>query len=297
MSIAFTGGAFASNSKTAQRPTRGARCRVASLAFLLTVWFVGAAHADEQLPKPAEPAARAHFDEGNKAFLSAQSRTDPTVQRTEYERAIKAYLAGAAVEVKYLYTFYWNLGHAYRQLGEYTRADHFYKKFLEFAPQGYPLHRAAAEDFRRMMKAELDKAATLAEPIAPAPASLREPTPLEQPLAKDRPDGAGSPWHADRVGWVLVGGGVTAALVGGGFLLSGSSLYDQAADEDRQAVANDLEARGDTRVLIGGITGAAGIALLASGVIKLAVTEDRGQRASAIQVSVGPSSFAISGSF
>ncbi len=104
------------------------------------------------------------------------------------------------------------------------------------------------------------------------------------------------PWHADRLGWILVSGGVVGTLAGGGLLLSGASLYNQAADEDRQAVANDLERQGDTRMLIGGITGGLGVALLASGVIKLALTDDR-RPAPPLRVTIRPSSFSISGSF
>jgi tetratricopeptide (TPR) repeat protein len=120
----------------AQRVARFRR-RVATtgrgLFFVLTAFltlFSASAYADEQLPRPEAPEALAHFETGNKAFRSAQAKTDPEVQRREFEEAIKHYRAGAAIETRHIYTFYWNLGHAYRQLGEYTQADWFYRKFL-----------------------------------------------------------------------------------------------------------------------------------------------------------------------
>ncbi len=251
---------------------RVSRCLELLIALALVAGMFGHVRADEQLPKPDSEDARAHFDAGNKAFRGAQARTDPTVQRTEYEEAIREYLAGLAIETKFHYSFYWNLGHAYRQLGEYTRADYFYTKFLDFAPARFVLHRTAAEDFRRMMRAELDKAATLAEPTAPAPAPLHEPTMPATDTASAPPPivarRAAPAWYADRLGWVLVGGGAIGVLGGGGFIVSGASLYDQANDEDRQIVADELVDRGDQRVLIGGVTGGVGLALLAAGVIK-----------------------------
>lgn len=266
------------------------------IAFVIVAAMTGRAHADEQLPKPDAEAARAHFDAGNTAFRGAQARTDPTVQRTEYEEAIKDYLAGLAIETKFHYSFYWNLGHAYRQLGEYTRADHFYKKFLEFAPARFALHRTAAEDFRRMMRAELDKAASLAEPTAPAPAPMHDPTTRVTDKGSEPPPSRARPWYADRFGWVLIGGGALGILGGSGFVLSGASLHDQATEEDRQSVAEDLRDRGDQRVLIGEVTGSVGVALLAAGVIKLALTDSEATPSS-IQASVGPSSFSIRGEF
>jgi hypothetical protein len=94
------------------KPSDGRTLAGSVAAVLLLLILARPAVADEQLPKPVVPAAEAHFNAGNAAFRSAQARTDPTVQRTEYEQAIKEYQAGVQVETKFHYTFYWNLGHA-----------------------------------------------------------------------------------------------------------------------------------------------------------------------------------------
>lgn len=274
------------------------------LVVALSILVAGTrgAYADDPLPKPVVPEALAHFNAGNEAYNEARGETVPAARRAAFERAAKEYLAGVSRETKHHFTFYWNLGHTYRQLGEFTRADYYYRKFLEFAPARFGEHRQAAEDFQRQMKAELDKGATLAsapteatpgEPSSDVPPQLRKGTKDESPPV----GAAGQAWHADRLGWVLVGGGAVAMLTGGGFVLSGSSLYDQAADEDRQSVAADLRDRGEQRVLIGGIVGGVGVAVVAAGVIRLALTDDDPPPGPGIQVTVGPASFSVWGSF
>ncbi len=273
--------------------------RLAWLVLGFAVLVVSEARADETLPRPVVEGAQVHFDAGNRAFRSAQARTDPAVQRTEYEMAIKEYLAGLQLETKFHYTFYWNLGHAYRQLGQYTRADHFYKKFLEYAPARFTLHRTAAEDFRRMMKAELDKAASLAEPNAPAPAPLRGP---QQPIAEAQPAGTtheetAPAWYADKLGWALVGGGATAVALGLGLRSSGASLHDEANDPSAtQSERMDLRDRASSRLAIGAIVGGIGGALVVGGVIKLSI-HDRGRGREHAQVSLTPGGLVVSGRF
>ena len=146
-----------------------------------------------------------------------------------------------------------------------------------------------------MMKAELDKAATLAEPSAPAPAVLRAHP--QQGLATGGPPIDGRPWHADRVGWFLVGGGAVGVLAGGGLLLNASSLYDQASEEDIQSMAADLRSRGRNRAIVGGILGGVGLGVAVVGVIRLASTSDPDARPTSFQVTVGPTSFLVRGSF
>ena len=280
---------------------RASRCLEFLIALALIAAMVGRAHADEQLPKPDSEDARAHFDAGNKAFRGAQARTDPTVQRTEYEEAIKEYLAGLAIETKFHYSFYWNLGHAYRQLGEYTRADYFYTKFLDFAPARFTLHRTAAEDFRRMMRAEMDKAATLAEPTAPAPAPLHDlATPASarpQPLPVATDIAVADPWYRDRTGWILAGAGAASLGVGIWSLASASGLRDEADMEPRETRRDELRAQASTRDTIGYVAGAAGIVALGTGVVKLTINPMKRSAGTGVRVTVGPRWISVQGRF
>lgn len=260
----------------------------------------------EELPKPAEPAARAHLDAGNKAFDEAKAASDESTKAEKFRAAIREYMAGLAAETKFHYTFYWNLGHAHRQLGEYTRAEFFYRKFLEYAPERLTNYRTSAEDFRRMMQADIDKAAAAEQAAALSAAGGSR--------GKSAPDAQGAglnalpspargappetpPWHSDRVAWGLVGLGVGGTVIGGGFLLNSSSLFDQATDEDRQSVKADLESRARSQRTIGLVSGGVGLAFLAAGVIKLSITAPSPSKPTSVHVTVGPSSFSIQGSF
>lgn len=280
--------------------SRASAFALVSVMGILLALGTSSAHADEALPKPVVPEALAHFDAGNAAYNEGKAETVPAARRKQFELAVKEYLAGVQLETKFHYTFYWNLGHSYRQLGEYTRADYFYRKFLEYAPARFAEHRQAAEEFQKQMKADLEKQAALdaaattkpeppGPPVVPAPT---KPEPVDAP-----PVTRGAPWYSDRLGWGLAGGGAVGVLVGGGFLLSASSLYDQAADEDRQSVAADLRDRGQNRVLVGGFVGGAGLALAVAGVIRLALTDDDPHPTTSIQVTVTPASFAVWGAF
>jgi hypothetical protein len=117
---------------------------------------------------------------------------------------------------------------------------------------------------------------------------------VEHPIAGSS---ARTPWHADRSGWAIAGVGVVGVAVGGGFWLSGLSLADQADGEDRQEVRRSLNDRASTRVAVGAISGGVGIALLAAGVIKLAITPSDPNDVPTLQASFGPSSFGIEGRF
>lgn len=255
---------------------RAPRLLASLIALAIVAAMAGHAQADEELPKPTDESARAHFDAGNLRFRSAQARTDPAVQRTEYEQAIKEYLAGLTTETKFHYSFYWNLGHAYRQLGEYTRAEHFYKKFLEFAPARFALHRTAAEDFIRMMRAELDKAATMAEPTAPAPDPLHDPatqagvaptvgsptTGDEQSSFTGRRKAAIALW---AVGAVAVGGGVALELASRSTYEDAKAAADNTRRHELTDSANRQRQFGIAASVAGGAAIGVGVYLWISG--------------------------------
>lgn len=156
-----------------------------------------------------------------------------------------------------------------------------------------------------MMQADIDKAAAAeqAAALSAAGASSGKSAPdpqgpaltvLPSP-ARDAPPETPS-WYSDRPAWGLVGVGLAGTVIGGGFLLNSSSLFDQASDEDRQSVKADLENDARSRRTIGFISGGIGVAFLAAGVIKLSITPSPSKPAS-VHVTVGPSSFSFQGSF
>jgi tetratricopeptide (TPR) repeat protein len=269
--------------------------RLVTLAIMVLVVAVAApARADEELPRPTDPGALKFYVAGNEAYTRAQATKDPVVQRREYDLAIQNYRAGVALEHTNLVSFYWNLAHSYRQIGQFTKATWFYRKFLEFAPASLYLHRDAAQNFINQMRADLDREHALEGPTDPTPTSPAAASPLTVTAQENH---RSAPWYRDRLGWTLASGGVVGVLVGGGFLWSGASLYDQAAGETRAALIADLESRGQRRVVIGAVSGGIGVVVLAVGVIRLASTPASASRPSPIQVTVGPTGFVIGGSF
>jgi len=225
----------------------------------------------EKLPAPTEPEAKAHLIEGNKAY-----------QLKDFEVAIREYRAGAALASgsKTTYTFWWNLAQSYRMSGKYEDAIWFYRQFLNQAPLSVPLHRDAAQKFITEMQAELDKAASKSEPSGPAPVELEsdKEAPESAAASPARPAAidltlAREPWHADKVGWGLSVGGVVLTAAGVGLMLNGASLQEDANRESRQSTRRDLRDSASSRTLMGRIGGGVGVALLAAGVIKLAVTD------------------------
>jgi tetratricopeptide (TPR) repeat protein len=246
---------------------------LASGLFLALALVLGSAAVAvaEKLPSPTEPEAKAHLIEGNKAY-----------QLKDFEVAIREYRAGAALASgsKTTYTFWWNLAQSYRMSGKYEDAIWFYRQFLNQAPLSVPLHRDAAQKFITEMQAELDRAASKSEPSGPAPVDLEKGTedpssasaPPARPAAIDLTP-AREPWHADKLGWGLGVGGVVLTAAGVGLMLNGASLQQDANGESRQSARRDLRDTASSRTLIGRIGGGVGLALLATGVIKLAMTD------------------------
>lgn len=243
---------------------------IAVVTLLLVVLGTGHVHADEKLPSPQDPAARAHLDAGNKAY-----------RLKDFEAAIREYRAGAQAETGPTYTFWYNLGQSYRQLGRYEDAIWFYTQFLAQAPATLRLHRDAASSFIEKMKAELDKAATSAPPTEPAPTSIeggegpatRARPAAEQPSDNPRSSEEKRPrWYQDRLGWAVTNAGAVGLGLSVGLVVSGRSLDTQANTEDQQAERRALRDRASTRMLMGGIAGGIGAVALGVGVVMLART-------------------------
>jgi hypothetical protein len=274
-----------------REPTNRRRAFAGAVALLLLV--AAPARADESLPSPSTPEARAHLEEGNKLYLLR-----------EYEKAVAAYKEGVKAEPRASYTFWYNLGQAHRQWGKYEDAIWFYQQFLKASPPTLKLHRQAAEDFITKMRGELEKAASTATPTetGPTPIPDRGEPPSTAPvdIAKPLPAPAErrTPrWYEDRLAWGLTGVGVIAVGTGTGFLISGASLEEQANGEPLSSERLRLRDASASRVTIGLVVGGAGLAILGAGVVKLALTPGPSRDAESLRVTVGPSSIALMGRF
>jgi tetratricopeptide (TPR) repeat protein len=243
---------------------------IALVSFLLIVGASEHAYADEKLPSPQDAVARAHLDAGNKAY-----------RLKDFEAAIREYRAGAQAETGPTYTFWYNLGQSYRQLGRYEDAIWFYSQFLAQAPATLRLHRDAATGFIEKMKAELDKAATAAQPTEPAPTPIEggnstaadSQRSAEPRVADPRPSDAGRErWYQDRLGWAVTGAGAVGLGLSVSLVMSGRSLDTQANAQDQQAERRALREKASTRMLMGGIAGGIGAIALGVGAVMLART-------------------------
>ncbi len=239
------------------------------------IMLAGPAFADDPLAKPKTTAAREHLTQGNKLY-----------RLREFEKAIEEYKAGALRDEANV--FLYNLGQCYRQLGKYDDAIWHYERFLSRAQPTGNL-KTAIEDFVRQMKDERDKKAMTQPPVEPAPelATTTPPPPPVAITATTTSEERGAPWYADGAGWALTGTGVIGAGIGGYFLLDSTDLFDQANSEDRQDVRQDLRDKAGTRRVVGAVIGAAGVGLLATGVIKLVLHPSSTERPAMTSWGVG----------
>jgi tetratricopeptide (TPR) repeat protein len=224
-----------------------------SLCFILA-WTI-VAHADPALDKPKDPKALEHLVEGNRQYK---------VQN--FEQALAEYKAGALVEAAPLFDY--NLGQCYRMLGRYKEAIWQYERFLRY---GHPTDQELVDhvnDWLKQMHAELDRKAMTLTPTDPAPV----PTPVPKTIVLVEPSES---WYEDKLGWGLVGAGAIAAGVSAYLLHDASSLNDQANHDPDQMRRHDLQSRAGSRNTAGIIIGVGALGVVATGVVKLAITKER----------------------
>ncbi len=118
-----------------------------------------------------------------------------------------------------------------------------------------------------------------AAPFIPAPAYVpTAPASAPPMLPPDRVEA--DPWYTDPVGMVLLGTGLVATGVGTGFLVASyskeSDLKDGAFDNYDEHQSK-LDSAGRQR-LVGGIASAAGVTLMAVGVVRLLTRDTSPQR-------------------
>lgn len=270
----------------------GVRFRASSLVVLM--WLAAtlaspSAFADAPLARPRAVAARDHLDQGNR-FYNVGSFADAVVE----------YKAGALIEPAPVFDY--NLGQANRQLGNYRDALWHYDRFLhKAAPTG--ALRDAVLAFMAQMRAQLDKAqdVPLTKPgETPSPSPTASAT--EAPGARARLAENAKPTNTmtngrDWVGWGLAGSGLVALGVSAALLYRGIQLNDRGDSEREMRARQELYNQASNRTLAGAITGVAGAALLAAGVIELAVGRDAPRAASSMQISIHGHGMFVAGRF
>lgn len=239
---------------------------------------VSIAHAQSATNRPTDPAAVAHFNEGNAHY-----------KVREFDKAVEEYKAGELIQAAAIFDY--NLGQCYRQLAKYDDAIWHYERFLH---SGFATAEdtAAIQNWISQMKAEMEQRAKSSPPTEPAtmqPPS-QPPTPTQQFAHVD-------PWYSDKFGWGLVAAGVVVAGVGVGFDISASGLRDDASRTPNQQQQNALRSSADSRALAGTILAIGGGALLVTGIVKLAIHDHEPTTSTAINVGVSPSGVYVFGRF
>lgn len=248
------------------------------------------AFAEDEIAKPTSPAAREHLTAGVRLYRMG-----------DFEEAIKEYKAGALIEDAPI--FYYNLGQAYRKVGNYDKAIWNYQRFLDRAKPLPANVKEATERFIREMTAEKEQAARNTPPTepSPSPAPKTEPSPPPpSPSPAKTITVQAEPWYADKFGWGLAGTGFVVTGVAVWLRIDANGLDDDANAELAQRKRSELRDRADSRRLAGTIAGVAGGALLVAGIIKLALTDNDREKqieSTSIDFGVSPNGIAVLGRF
>jgi len=242
---------------------------------LVCFLFVSAwspARADGPMGLPTKPEARAHLKEGNRFY-----------KRAHWSDALREYQAGIAIEDIPLFDY--NMGQALRMSGAYEDSLLHYERFLDRGqPDGVVL--SAVQGFIAEMRAQLaNRARTMpptepatapdADARLPAPRAATAPATPENELHRlAAPSPKAEPWYKDGLGWGVAAVGLTAVAGGALLTLNASSLSNDANASSSQDRYRELHDKADSRLILGASIGIGGVALLATGIIKLAIHSD-----------------------
>jgi tetratricopeptide (TPR) repeat protein len=260
--------------------------------LVLIACTMSSARADvaDPFPVPKNAEARAHLVRGNKLY---------SLRR--FQEAIAEYQAGTLIEAAAIFEY--DLGQANRQLQNYQEAIWYYEQYLNhWSPTGEV--RDAVIAFIAEMKAHLENKTQKMPPTEPAPpmkqaaaasgeASSSKPSPLREPQDPSR-DGA---WYTDGWGWALAGSGVAVVSVGGVLLASASGLAGDANGTTNQQERDRLRDKEHSRNVWGTITAVAGVGLLATGVVKLAIHRPERAKVARWDIGISKNRLFILGSF
>jgi hypothetical protein len=209
--------------------------------------------------------AFAQPSEGERRFAIGEDH----YQAGRYDQALVELEAAQAADPQPKYL--WAIAQVYRLKGDCGHAITAYGAYLRTGPSPAATMRT---------QAFIDQCAAT---IVPAPAALPAPQPAGPPaepliireVQRVHTRDVTLPWYRDAWGDALVGGGV-ACLVGGAIGFAVASNHDTAATHapDYQTVDREVRAR-DRAQTIGGVTLAAGGALVLGGLLRYALRPKR----------------------
>jgi tetratricopeptide (TPR) repeat protein len=188
--------------------------------------------------------------------------------QTRLEHATELYKAGkyaeALNELTVAYTLdprpemLYAIGQMHVQLGDCRQAILFYERFLSTHPDTVPAD--AATEAIETCKTTPD---AIPKP-GPTPPTGSDSKIMPPPPPPERP----APWYTDKLGVVLLGGGVVLGAVGGATYASArADLDDAGAAPDYQRHA-DLVDRAHGKRTIAAVLGVAGIGLASAAVVR-----------------------------
>lgn len=249
---------------------------------------VGNARADEApIAKPKSEKALDHLTQGNKLY-----------KLRDWLRAADEYKAGALIEESPIFDF--NLGQCYRQAGEFEAAIWHFTRFLKADSRPGARTEAVRGFIEEMKNAQSAKARASEAPpttaIEPSPTRADPQLKADAELHRTHDRESVEPWYHDWFGWGIGGAGVVAGGFGIGLLANAASIRDDASIEPDQARARLLNERADDRRLIGAVLGITGVALVATGALKL-VIHDSPTTSSTATLLFSPTGVALSGTF
>lgn len=255
------------------------------IAALAAISLAGAAGTADARPKRRD--SRAAFDRGVAAY-----------QKGDFVTASEALGKSYQLEHDVETLFAW--AQAERKLEHCGKAIELYGKILEFK---LPAANKSAveqklEECRTIVAAQTPKPAPPPEPPpAPAPAppapAQPEPPPVRvEPAAPPPPVVSPAPpvervashpparraWYREPVTLTLLGVGVAATAVGGGFMISARSEHVAALDAKTLDDTRKHSDNAKSRLRIGLVTGGAGIAVVGGGVAWMLLHHDSRER-------------------
>ena len=238
------------------------------------------------------------FNPENKKALDCLQEGNRFYERGDLDSAIKLYEKGLRFEEAPM--FFFNLAQVYRELGNYEKALHYYERLIatgRLSEKEKTNIQSRMETTRGLKTAaeERDRQEQEEKESAKDPPPRGEEIPLPLPTDAQPPV---EPWYFDRIAWLLVGGGVAAGIASGGFLLSSSSLSDQASREESESERERLRSLSNKRETTALVLGIGGGVLATLGAIKLTISPKRPPpQAAGVAVVLGPQFVGLEGRF